>query len=214
MQKSLNRYGENMLEIKTFEELLNENTRIYDSDKWYYSGNDDTVRYILGEKNILNKNGTGSNPLIVIGINLSTAKPDDLDNTIKRVAKKAKEYGKEYGIDSYIMMNVYPQRAKNPKFIHKQDEYNSNMHLENLNAFEYVFKNIKEPKIWAAWGSNIKKRKFLKECLKDIVLLLDKYNVVWMKRGNWKHPHHPLYLSDNYKLEKFDINEYIIKKLK
>ena len=67
------------------------------------------VRYILGEKDILNKGEIGSNPLIVIGINSSTAKPGDLDNTIKRVVKKAKEYG----FDSYIMMTVYPQRTKN-----------------------------------------------------------------------------------------------------
>ena len=198
-----------MLKLKTFKELLNENTRIYDCDKWYYSG-DDEVRYILGEKNILNKNGIGSNPLIVIGINPSTAKPDDLDNTIKRVVNKAKDYG----FDSYIMMNVYPQRTKNPKFIHKQDEYNNDIHLENLKAYEYVFKNTKNSKIWAAWGSNIENRMFLKTCLKDIVSLLEKYNVKWMKRGNWKHPHHPLYLSDNYKLEEFDINEYITETLK
>ena len=58
-------------------------------------------------------------------------------------------------------------------------------------------------------GANIEKRKYLYDCLMDIVALSKGYNVKWMKRGSFKHPHHPLYLSDEYKLEPFDIEEYM-----
>ena len=64
------------LSILSFDEaLLNSGSRgDYDADKWlyvpdYYAD----YRYILGTK--------GENPLICIGINPSTAAPDDLDNT-------------------------------------------------------------------------------------------------------------------------------------
>jgi hypothetical protein len=58
----------------------------YDRDKWLYVPNAYTeYRYILGTK--------GENPLICIGINPSTAKPDDLDNTLKSVERTAKHNG-------------------------------------------------------------------------------------------------------------------------
>ena len=181
-----------------FDYLLNIYQKEYDSNIWYYSGDDNNIRYILGEK--------GEHPLIIIGINPSTAKPNNLDPTLRQVRKKAIEYG----YDSYIMMNIYPERTNNPKLIHKSKDFN--IHEENLKAFKYIFDNISNIEIWAAWGANIEKRKYLFDCLKDIISLSKGYSVKWMKRGNWKHPHHPLYLSDEYKLESFDIDKYIMKK--
>ena len=186
-----------MMNDISFDFLLNKCQKEYDSNVWYYSGDDNNIRYILGEK--------GENPLIVIGINPSTAKPNNLDPTIRQVKKKAKEYG----YDSYIMMNIYPERTTDPKLIHKAKD--NIIHEENLKAFKYIFDNISNIEIWAAWGANIKTRKYLFDCLKDIIALSKGYNVKWMKRGNWNHPHHPLYLSDEYKLEPFDIEEYIMK---
>ena len=123
--------------------LLNKCQKEYDSNIWYYSGDDNNVRYILGEK--------GEHPLIIIGINPSTAKPNNLDPTIRQVKKKAKEYG----YDSYIMMNIYPERTTNPKLIHKSKDFN--IHKENLKAFKYVFDNLTNIDIWAAWELILKK---------------------------------------------------------
>ncbi len=50
----------------------------YDSARWLYVPDFYTeYRYILGTR--------GKNPLICIGINPSTAEPDNLDNTLKSV---------------------------------------------------------------------------------------------------------------------------------
>jgi len=66
------------IDVLPFEKALSEansKKEEYDIEKWlyvppYYC----EYRYILGTK--------GKNPLICIGINPSTAAPDDLDNTL------------------------------------------------------------------------------------------------------------------------------------
>ena len=49
-------------------------------------------------------------PLVCIGINPSTAQPGALDPTLKSVERLANANG----FDSWIMFNVYPQRATDP----------------------------------------------------------------------------------------------------
>ena len=65
------------IEILSFEDALCEAKKEhaeYDSSKWLYVPPFyDEYRYILGT--------AGKNPLICIGINPSTAAPDNLDNT-------------------------------------------------------------------------------------------------------------------------------------
>ena len=65
------------LELVSFRdalEIANQPSPEYDFNKWLYVPNVySEYRYILGTR--------GKKPLICIGINPSTAKPDDLDNT-------------------------------------------------------------------------------------------------------------------------------------
>ena len=95
-----------MLELVTFRQALeaaDTPSEEYDIRKWIYAPNFySEYRYILGTR--------GKNPLICIGINPSTAKPDDLDNTLKSVERIALRNG----YDSFIMFNVYAQRATDP----------------------------------------------------------------------------------------------------
>ena len=71
------------IDLVTFREALdaaNTPNEDYDIGKWlyvppFYS----EYRYILGTR--------GKNPLICIGINPSTAEPDNLDNTLKSVER-------------------------------------------------------------------------------------------------------------------------------
>ena len=75
----------------------------YDYQKWLYVPNVySEYRYILGTR--------GKKPLICVGINPSTAAPDHLDNTLKSVERVALHNG----YDSFIMFNVYAQRATDP----------------------------------------------------------------------------------------------------
>lgn len=192
------------LDILSFDEALgNSGGRgDYDSEKWlyvpdYYAD----YRYILGTK--------GSNPLICIGINPSTAAPDDLDNTLKSVARIA-EYN---GYDSWIMFNVYAQRATNPDDMDKS--LNEKLHRENMRAFEYILSNVGEgvsPAIWAAWGTIIEKREYLRDCVIDMVNLGQQYDAHWVSAGKKSkkgHPHHPLYLRKDAETEEFDIVSYL-----
>ena len=190
------------LELLTFQDALkaaNTPSPDYDIEKWLYAPNFySEYRYILGTR--------GETPLICIGINPSTAEPDNLDNTLKSVERIALGNG----FDSFIMFNVYAQRATNPDAMEKV--YNPLLHQENLEAFRYVLSISKQPAIWAAWGAIIEKRKYLPECVRDMVAAGQEFGATWhcagaiTKKG---HPHHPLYLRKDEKLKPFDISAYL-----
>lgn len=176
----------------------------YDVSKWLYVPNEySEYRYILGTR--------GKKPLICIGINPSTAKPEALDPTLKSVERIALGNG----FDSFIMFNVYSQRATNPDLMEK--ELNTELHKENMLAFEYILSLHKgeNPAIWAAWGNIIEKRSYLFECVNDMIAIGKKYNSKWYSAGEKSikgHPHHPLYLKSTSPLDLFDIEEYIDKR--
>ena len=190
------------IEVLTFQEALeaaNTPSSEYDIQKWLYAPNFySEYRYILGTR--------GKNPLICIGINPSTAKPDDLDNTLKSVERIA--HGN--GFDSFIMFNVYAQRATSPDDMEKT--CNFTLHKENLKAFEYVLSISSKPAVWAAWGAIIEKRKYLPDCVRDMVALGQQYGASWYCAGaitKKGHPHHPLYLRKDEKIKPFDVSNYL-----
>ena len=189
------------LDLLTFEDALRSAqtpSDHYDIEKWLYAPNFySEYRYILGTK--------GKNPLICIGINPSTAEPDNLDNTLKSVERIA--HGN--GFDSFIMFNVYAQRATNPDAMERQ--CNLTLHQENLKAFRYVLSISKTPTVWAAWGAIIEKRDYLADCVRDMVAVGQEYGANWCCAGAISkkgHPHHPLYLRKDEKIKPFDIEQY------
>lgn len=190
------------LELVTFQQALqaaNTPGQAYDIEKWIYAPNFySEYRYILGTR--------GKNPLICIGINPSTARPDDLDNTLKSVERIALGNG----FDSFLMFNVYAQRATDPDAMEKV--CNPMLHRENLEAFRYVLSISAQPAVWAAWGTIIEKRTYLPQCLKDMVEAGQSYGAQWYCAGAVSkkgHPHHPLYLRKNEKLKPFDAVAYL-----
>lgn len=190
------------LELVTFQQALeaaNTPNEEYDIARWIYAPNFySEYRYILGTR--------GSNPLICIGINPSTAKPNELDNTLKSVERIALRNG----YDSFIMFNVYAQRATNPDTMEKV--CNPLLHKENLEAFRYILSISNHPAVWAAWGSIIEKRAYLPECVRDMVHAAEEANANWFCAGSCTkkgHPHHPLYLRKDEKLRPFDIQTYL-----
>lgn len=75
----------------------------YPGGLWYYEPHTyQPYRYVLGR--------VGRHPLVCIGINPSTAQPGALDPTLKSVERLANAND----FDSWIMFNVYPQRATDP----------------------------------------------------------------------------------------------------
>lgn len=192
------------IDILTFDEarISKSDKDSYDREKWLYIPDFySEYRYILGTR--------GKKPLITIGINPSTAEPDNLDNTLKSVERIASGNG----FDSFIMFNVYAQRATNPDDM--DWVFNTALHEENMKAFHYVLENSGEnPTVWAAWGTIVEKRDYLKTCLADMVKIGEEFSARWVSAGKRSvkgHPHHPLYLRKDSLIEDFDMGEYLAK---
>ena len=193
------------LELLPFREALEKSGQRgdYDAARWLYVPDFYTeYRYILGTR--------GEKPLICIGVNPSTAAPDALDPTLQSVQRIALSNG----YDSFIMFNVYAQRATRPDDM--DSEKNERLHEENMRAFEYILRTVStagySPAIWAAWGTIIEKRRYLPGCVRDIVALGKKYGGHWLCAGKCSakgHPHHPLYLRKDEKTAEFDIERYL-----
>ena len=190
------------LELVTFQDALaaaNTPSPDYDIEKWLFAPNFySEYRYILGTR--------GTKPLICIGINPSTAQPGALDNTLKSVERIALGNG----FDSFIMFNVYAQRATKPDDMERS--CNLRLHRENMEAFRYALSISEKPAVWAAWGAIIEKRPYLMDCLKDMVAIGQEYGASWQCAGAISkkgHPHHPLYLRKDEKLKTFDTEAYL-----
>ena len=173
----------------------------YDVSKWLYVPNTyQEYRYLLGTR--------GARPLICIGVNPSTAAPGDLDNTLKSVDRVARFNG----YDSFIMFNVYAQRATRPEDMERT--CNAALHAENMRAFDYALSldRAGSPAVWAAWGAVIEKRDYLPQCVRDMIAVGERRNARWFsagKRTKAGHPHHPLYLRKDSPLDPFDAAAYL-----
>ena len=171
----------------------------YDVSQWLFVPNQYTeYRYILGTR--------GQKPLICIGINPSTARPGDLDPTLQSVERVARNNG----FDSFIMFNVYAQRATRPDDMEKS--LNPELHAENRKAFRYLLSLSPEPAVWCAWGNVIEKRDYLARCVGDFLTDGQAVEAQWFSAGpllKSGHPHHPLYLKATTALQPFDVAAYL-----
>lgn len=170
-------------------------------DNWLYETNkDNTHRFVLGI--------SGKNPLICIGVNPSTATPEELDRTMTVVSRIAKEDG----FDGYIMLNLYSLRATNPDEL--DTHINAELNEYNMHWIDRVLSKGNLT-IWAAWGTLIKKRTYLLENLELISEIAKKNSCKWVNKGKRTkegHPHHPLYLANSAVAEDFDVEKYITDK--
>ena len=172
----------------------------YRVEDWLYVPNRyEEYRYILGTR--------GKSPVICVGINPSTAAPGALDPTLK----SAERIAHANGHDSFLMFNVYAQRATRPDDMER--ERNEWLHGENMKAFRYLLSIAGEkPVVWAAWGAIIEKRGYLADCVRDMVSIAGEFDAVWQHAGPISrkgHPHHPLYLKSDTPLEPFDVTSYL-----
>ena len=193
-----------LLELVRFDAALAaalEPSADYDTQRWLYVPNRyGEYRYILGTR--------GERPLICVGVNPSTAAPGDLDPTLKSVERVAHHNG----YDSFIMFNVYAQRATRPEDMERA--CNAALHTENMRAFDYALSLDREgtPAVWAAWGAVIEKRDYLPQCVRDMIAVGERRNARWFSAGRRTkagHPHHPLYLRKDSALDPFDVGAYL-----
>jgi hypothetical protein len=167
------------------------------TEQWLYKPNaDNSARFVLGT--------VGDNPLVCFGVNPSTAAPSDLDPTLKTVSKVATLNG----YDSWIMLNVYPQRATDPNGIHSV--LDAALRAENERHIGELIDG-RSLTLWAAWGSLITKRPFLRENLQGILDLPALSASTWVSRGTVSkagHPHHPLYAKDTEPFAPYSVASY------
>ena len=166
--------------------------------EWIYINNqDNSIRYVLGTK--------GDKTLFCFGINPSTATPDKLDPTLKKV-ESISNYN---GYDSFIMFNVYPKRDTDFEKLEKN--LNNAEHIKNIEIISKTLSNYSELNIWVAFGDHIYDRKYLSTCLIDIYNKLPNRNRKWLATGVNKSgaPKHPLYQKNTSTLVEFDMETYI-----
>ena len=192
------------MEILSFEEAAEQSTaEDYDREKWLYVPDFYTeYRYVLGTR--------GEYPVICAGINPSTAEPDNLDPTLKSVSRIAAANA----FDSWMMFNVYAQRATRPDDM--DTERNELLHHENMEAFRALLQLAacggRTPIVWAAWGAIIEKRSWLMDCVRDMYMLGEDFGALWVCAGKCSkagHPHHPLYLRKDELFHPFDMGGYL-----
>jgi hypothetical protein len=162
----------------------------------YKNSLDDSARFVLGT--------VGTNPLVCVGVNPSTATPEKLDRTVARVAR----YAELNGHDSWVMLNLYPQRSTDPRGMHV-------IHRAELKAaneqFIVDFISGRKLTLLAAWGELITSRPYLRGMLEGIVEITDASACDWHSIGallKSEHPRHPsrgAYLH----LQPFDIAAYL-----
>lgn len=167
---------------------------------WIYESTpNNSARFVLGTP--------GQNPLVCFGINPNTAKPNDLDRTLQLVSRVADENGH----DSFLMLNVCPERTLKPSQIELTTL--NTLKLQNEREIANVIDNRKLT-CWAAWGASISSKRALQPLLYDILSLPELNNLNWVSRGKLTkadHPHHPLYVKKLTPLEPFDMNNYLRK---
>ena len=190
------------LTLELFEPALEDALRPsadYDVQRWLYVPNRySEYRYILGTR--------ADKPLICVGLNPSTAPPAALAHTLQSVARTT--LSNVY--DSLLMFNFSTQRATRPDDMERT--CNEALHAENRKAFRYLLSLSPQPAVWAAWGNIIEKRGYLMDCMRDFAADGQAAGARWFTAGpllKSGHPHHPLYLKRDTRLEPFDLDGYL-----
>lgn len=166
--------------------------------KKYIVDEENDVRYVLGRYE--------KNPMIVVGINPSTATDEKNDNTVTIIENIATKRG----YDGFIMFNIYPVRATriDDNFPEKPDE---NIVSKNVQYFSERIN--KSDKILAVWGTHILERDFFVELLEIFNNAVKEAGAEWicLEKTKYGHPHHPTRLSyDKMTFESFDMDSYIL----
>ncbi|WP_158252741.1 DUF1643 domain-containing protein [Cryobacterium sp. N21] len=166
--------------------------------RWIYErAADGSARYALGT--------VGLNPLVCFGINPSTAVPNALDRTVSRV----NNFALDNGFDSWIMLNVYPQIATDPRDLDRV--YRPDIKDENERQIAKIIDG-RPLTILAAWGGLITSRPYLPALLEDILQLTSASGCSWISLGDpikSGHPRHPLYARGDAPLQAFSMDNYL-----
>ncbi len=179
-----------------------------------YYGDDDDIAGVRRFKFEMK----GSNELIIIGINPSTARGVSKnctecteDMTIKRVlgfSNRNWNYDEnKIRFDGFLMLNVCAQVATAPKDLNpKRDEEMHKLNLSKIKEYLKVLEGKQDIYVLLAYGNAIKNRNYLKDNLGNIRRVLKEHNAIFFRLGKLTakgNPCHPLYLPGDTLLQTF-----------
>ena len=151
----------------------------------------------------------GDKPLILIGLNPSTADETAPDATIRKIIGFIDAWKKDshHGYDSFIMLNLYPLIETFPDELSKNPG-NKNLHKRNLEKIASVLKEYPQGDVLLCYGDSIDKVSWLKEFRDDILNMIKTFPEIRLFQlgdptisGN---PRHPSRLSYSVKLRPFE----------
>ena len=148
----------------------------------------------------------GKNMLYVLGVNPSTATDTDSDPTMSKVIG----FADRNEFDGFAMMNLYPLRSTDPNALPRN--FDVELHQKNLQKIKEIIGSNKNPIVLLAFGDVINVEPYLKDCLKDIVDMLQPLNPKWKRIGNLTkmgNPRHPSRAAYSMGIHDFDINEFM-----
>ena len=169
------------------------------TETWIYERTEDNAaRFVLGV--------VGENPLVCVGVNPSTAVPGDPDFTVRKVER----FAELNGFDSWVMLNLYPQRSTDPRGMHVVPD----RALQDENERRIAgFLADRPLTILAAWGGLIRSRPYLPGMLAGIVSVADASACEWVSIGSLLegggHPRHPSRAGYRLPLQPFDVWTYL-----
>lgn len=141
-------------------------------------------RYILGH--------IGTNNIMIMAMNPSSASEQYADATVSKVIKTAISNG----YDGWIMCNLYPERSTDQM---NMENFNLKLHKNNVKNIINTMKEYNISEIWGAWG-NLKshalknaKKYWLDEFINNDIKL---YCFNELSKQN--NPKHPLYLKIDF----------------
>ena len=120
---------------------------------------DKNKRFLLGKK--------GSDEMLAIGLNPSTANEDNLDPTSRNIQAIAQNNG----CDGWWLINLYAQRTPKPSNLPKK--VNQVIAKENIDFIKELINNDNNiSKILFCWGNHINDHSYLKKQADQIIATL------------------------------------------
>ena len=137
-------------------------------------GDEETHRYVLASR--------CTKPLVVIGVNPSTANEKHPDPTVRKVMG----FAELNSYDGFVMLNLYAQRSTNFKGVHnKRDEI---LHQNNLDAIKEFFKTYNDLDVLVAWGNLLYNLKSATKPLNVLIAFARPLITEFADNLNLKHP--------------------------
>jgi hypothetical protein len=164
----------------------------------YRSTADDACRCALGR--------SGRRPLVVVGLNPSTATRERSDPTAAKVERVAQASGH----DGFVLVNLCPVRATDCRTL--PATVDGKLLAANLRAIVEVVGAVEGITLWAAWGAPILTRPFLLGAAVAIAEHLQRFGPAWQHFGPLTvggHPWHPSRLSYAWRFAPFDVAAYL-----